>query len=83
MCYQTFLPTVVDILEIPQLCRKCKSAMWWPQYSRTSKYPKQALVCITANWIGEDGQITGYSYVSKFSAGKIEYVFSLVGNDHA
>ena len=64
MCYQTFLPTVVDILEIPQLCRKCKPAMWWFQYSRTSKYPKQALVCITANWIGEDGQITRDAYVS-------------------
>ena len=84
MCYQTFLSTIVDILEIPQLCHKCKSAMWWSnlQCSRTSKYPKQALICITANWIGEDGQITGYSYASKFSAGRIEYVFSLVSNDH-
>ena len=81
-CYQKFLPTV-DVLEIPQLCRKYKSAMWWSQYLKTSKYPKRALVCITANWIGEDGQITGDA--SKFSAGRVEYFFSqrlLVGNDH-
>ena len=81
-CYQKFLPTV-DVLEIPQLCRKYKSAMWWSQYLKTSKYPKKALVCITANWIGEDGQITGDA--SKFCAGSIEYFFSqilLVGNDH-
>ena len=81
-CYQKFLPTV-DVLEIPQLCRKYKSAMWWSQYLKTSEYPKKALVCITANWIGEDGQITGDA--SKFSAGRVEYFFSqrlLVGNDH-
>ena len=82
MCYQKFLPTV-DVLEISQLCCKCKSAKRWSQYSRTSKYPKQALLCITTNWIDENGQITGGAYASKFSAGRIEYVFSLVGNDHA
>ena len=41
------------------------------------------MVCIIANWIGEEGQIT--SDASKLCAGRIEYFFSqrlLVGNDH-
>lgn len=81
ICYQMFIPTV-DVLEIPQLCRKYNSAMWWSQHLKSSKYPKKALLCIIANWIGEDGQITGD--VSNFCAGRIEYFFSqrlLVNND--
>ena len=54
-----------------------------PIFKNFSKYPKQALLCITTNWIDENGQITGGAYASKFSAGRVEYVFSLVGNDHA
>ena len=73
MCYQTFLPTV-DVLEIPWLCHKYKSAMWWSQYLISSKYPKKALVCIIANWIGEEGPIT--SDTSKLCAGRTEYFFS-------
>ena len=81
VCYQSFLPEV-DVLEIPQLCQKYKSAMWWSQRISSSLYPKKASELIQACWIGEDGKISNSSepYV-----GRIEYFFFqrlLVGNDY-
>ena len=80
-CYQKILPGV-DVLEIPQLCRKYKSTLWYSQNLNTSK--KQP-VCILAKWIGEDGQIIDDSNPLKPCAGRVEYYFSqrvLVGEEH-
>lgn len=71
-CYQRILPEI-DVLEIPQLCRKYKSALWYSQYLNTSK--KQP-VCILAKWIGEDGQIIDDNNLLKLCAGRVEYFFS-------
>ena len=82
ICYQSFLPDV-DLLEVPQLCQKYKSAVWWSQRINSSVYPKKALTCIQAYWIGEDGAISNDS--SELCAGRVEYFFSqrlLVGNDY-
>ena len=80
-CYQTFIPDV-DILEIPQLCCKHRTARWWSQYLKSSEYPAKITTCILANWVGEDGCITVDSSIT--SAGRIEYFFSQklqVGDD--
>ena len=45
--------------------------------------PKKVSVCITANWIGENGQITDDA--SKICAGRIEFFFSqrlILANEH-
>ena len=72
MCYQRILPGI-DVLEIPQLCRKYKSALWWSQHLNTSK---KKSVCILANWIGEDGQIINDNDSLEPCAGRVEYFFS-------
>ena len=80
-CYQSFLPDV-DVLEIPQLCRRYKSAMWWSQRINSSLYPKKTSAYIQACWVGEDGKI---SNSSELCVGRIEYFFCqklLVGNDY-
>ena len=69
-CYQTFVPDV-NILEIPQLCHKYRTAKWWSQYLKCSEYPAKMSTCILANWVGEDGCITEDPLIT--SAGRIEY----------
>jgi len=71
-CYQKILPGI-DVLEIPQLCRKYKSTLWYSQNLNTSK--KQP-VCILAKWIGEDGQIIDDSNPLQLCAGTVEYFFN-------
>ena len=80
-CYQTFVPDV-NILEIPQLCHKYRTAKWWSQYLKCSEYPAKMSTCILANCVGEDGCITEDPLIT--SAGRIEYFFSQrlqVGDD--
>ncbi|XP_065917612.1 uncharacterized protein [Dysidea avara] len=74
-CYQKFIPDV-DVLEIPQLCRKYKKAMWFTQYLKSSKYPKEVQTCILAHWVGRDGQIIDAAAGDLSSCGRIEYFFS-------
>ena len=69
-CYQTFIPNV-DILEVPQLCCKHRTAMWWSQYLKSAEHPAKVTTCILANWVGENGSITEDSSIT--SAGRIEY----------
>ena len=53
MSYQAFLPDI-DLLEIPQMCRKYKNAMWYSQHLKVSN---KTSTCILAKWVGEDGHI--------------------------
>ena len=69
-CYQIFVPDV-NIIEIPQLCHKYRTAKWWSQYLKCSEYLAKMSTCILANWVGEDGCITEDPSVT--SAGRIEY----------
>ena len=81
MCYSAIVPDV-NILEIPQLCCKYRTARWWSQFVKSSEYPAKISCCILANWVGENGQITDDSTV--VSAGRVEYFYSQrlqVGND--
>lgn len=80
-CYQSFIPGV-NLLEIPQLCRKHRTARWWSQHLKSSEYPAKMSTCIIANWVGTDGCITEDSRL--ISAGRVEYFFSQrlqVGDD--
>ena len=70
MCYQAFIPNV-DILEVPQLCCKHRTAMWWFQYLKSVEHPAKVTTCILANWVGENGCITEDSSIT--SPGRIEY----------
>jgi len=77
-CYQSFIPGV-NILEVPQLCRKYKAARWWSQHLKGSEYPAKMSTCIVANWVGTDSCIAEDS-----CAGSVEYFFSQrlqVGDD--
>ena len=57
ICYGSFIPHV-NILEVPQICWKYKTAKWWSQYLKSSEYPAKISTCILAHWVGADGQIT-------------------------
>ena len=81
MCYSAIVPDV-NILEIPQLCCKYRTARWWSQYLKTSKYPAKISCCILANWAGEGGQITDNPSI--VSVGHVEYFYNQkiqVGNE--
>lgn len=79
MSYQAFLPDI-DLLEVPQMCRKYKNAMWYSQHLKVSN---KSSTCILAKWVGEDGHIN--TNTSEACAGRVEYFFSqrvLVGSDY-
>ena len=78
LCYQKIIPDV-DVLEVPQLCRRYKYATWWSQHLNSSK---KTPLCILAKWIGGDGEI---NCDNEICAGIVKYFFSqrlLVGNDY-
>ena len=78
LCYQKIIPDV-DVLEVPQLCRKYKYATWWSQHLNSSK---KTPLCVLAKWIGEDGEI---NCDKEICAGIVKYFFTqrlLVGNDY-
>ena len=76
--YAKFLPGI-NILDIPQICKKYKAAYWWSHHLEIEKNRK--FPCIKAYWIGSDGDIA--SDCSNLCAGKIVNFFSqnvLVGD---
>ena len=50
--------------------------MWFTQYLKSSKYPKEVQTCILAHWVGRDGQIIDAAAGDLSSCGRIEYFFS-------
>ena len=64
--YAKFLPGV-DVLNIPQICKKYRAAYWWSHHLEIGK--KRRFPCIKAYWIGSDGDIA--SDCSNLYAGKI------------
>ena len=79
MSYLAFLPDI-DLLEVPQICRKYRNAMWCSQHLKSSN---KVVTYILAKWVGEDGVVNTNS--SEACAGILEYFFSqrvLVGSDH-
>jgi len=78
LCYQKIIPDV-DVLEVPQLCRRYKYATWWSQHLNSSK---KTPLCVLAKWIGGDGEI---NCDNEICAGIVKYFFNqrlLVGNDY-
>ena len=72
-CYQTFLPEV-DILEIPQLCKKYKVAQWWSQRIGNYRNNDKKSMCIQAYWANSHGKIE--CDCNDLCAGVIQYFFS-------
>jgi len=82
-CYSHYLPDI-DILEVPQLCRKYKMAQFCSHTLKGTKCTEEKFACIQAYWIGSDGKISE-SQENQLCTGKIEFFFTqclLVGSEY-